>query len=78
MKDLFSGCRKLFVNLYLDNFVISDGTIITNMCENLNAAQWGTLPIYCSEGVETKLSSSATGLNTNLVTFHRPPHPTSK
>lgn len=78
MKDLFSGCRRLFVNLYLDNFVISDGSIITNMCENLNADQWGTLPIYCSEGVETKLSSSATGLNTNLVTFHRPPHPTSK
>lgn len=76
MKDLFSGCRKLFVNLYLDNFVISDGTNITNMCENLNAAQWGTLPIYCSEGVETKLRSSATVLNTNLVTFHRPPHPT--
>lgn len=78
MKDLFSGCRLLFTNLYLDNFVISDGTIITNMCENLNAAQWDNLPIYCSEGVETKLSSSATGLNTNLVTFHRPPHPTSK
>ncbi len=78
MTDLFSGCNKLFLNLYLDNFVISDGTIITNMCENLNSAQWGTLPIYCSEGVETKLSSSATGLNTNLVTFYRPPHPTSK
>ena len=80
MKDLFSGCTLLFTNLYLDNnFVISDGTNITNMCENLNENTWGNiLPIYCSENVETKLRSSATGLNTNKVTFHRPPHPTSK
>ena len=78
MKDLFSGCRLLFSNLYLDNnFVIPDGTNITNMCVNLNENTWGNiLPIYCSEDVETKLSSSATGLNTNNVTFHRPPHPT--
>lgn len=78
MKELFSGCRKLFTHLYLDNFVISDGTIITDMCNDLCGAQWGILPIYCDSGVEQKMSSSVTGLNTNYVTFHRPPHPTAK
>jgi surface protein len=78
MKELFSGCKKLHTHLYLDNFVISDGTIITDMCNDLCALQWSILPIYCSSGVEQKMSSSVTGLNTNYVTFYRPPHPTAK
>lgn len=62
MSQLFMGCSKL-KDITIDNedFVISDGTDITNMCSGLASSttisQWDRCAIRCSDNVKDALLS---------------------
>ncbi len=57
MKDLFNGCTSL-ANIYIDNFVVSEGTNLSGAFINVGPSWYGsTYNIYCSDDVEDILSS---------------------
>ena len=76
MSELFYGCKHL-KNLHINQFVISNSAVLTNMCTNLNSANtmYNQCAIHCIDNVRTKLLSQdasnhyITGIDPDKVYF---------